>query len=324
MFPLAATLDLIAPVLPTELVPPESYVRLHAAAGRLPAALTHWVFLECHLTAPQARTDITFSVDVSDAVVLGTLDRWRRLAAFGRRWGDARSQWHEHIARVWLEFDLDGETEVGPSLFLELRTQESWDVVARATDRLSSAQASLLRRCVDELPSTARVLYVGLFSPRGSHAVRLCVVGIGDTEIPAYLERVAWPGDYDALAAELTACRAAHVAGVGVLDLDIGSSVRPEIGLEFMFRRETQARGRLCDAALLDRLVEHEWCRDAQRRAFETWPGSTHTIMPHELWESVLYRRLNHVKVTFAVDRIRDVKAYLSIGHAPRTRDSTP
>jgi hypothetical protein len=323
MIPLTATLDLVAPSLPAALVPPESYARVRAVATQLPAALAHWVFLECHLSAAPARTDLTVGVDFTEADVLGMLDRWRRLAAFGRRWSDVETVWHRHIDRVWLEFDLEPDGDVGPSLFFELRSRESWLSVVDAVTRLLPSTRRLLGQCVAQLPPSGRVLYIGIFPPRKSATVRLCIGGIPDDEIPDYLARVEWPGDTEALAADLVACRAAHGEGVGVLDLDIAARLEPRLGLEYMFRRDAQARCRLDDPGLLDALVERGWCSDAQRHALSTWPAATRVIMPHELWESVLHRRLNHVKLTFAVDRVREAKAYLSVGHEQRRRDST-
>jgi hypothetical protein len=322
MIPLAATLDFVAPTIPIALVAPEADRRLRVAANRLPASLAHWIFIECHLATP-TRADLTVGVDVADAVALRTLERWRRLAAFGRLWNDARTCWHEQVDRLWLEFDLDGQRDAGPSVFAELRSRESWEAIANTADHFRPAGRSLLDRCIDRLPRSARVLYAGLFFPRGWEAVRLCIVGLADAEIPPYLAAVGWPGHTDALIAELTRWRTIHGVGVGVLDLDVGADVAPAIGLEYMFRRDVQVSGRLGDSELLDSLVRTGWCDEAQRNALETWPHSMRAVMPHELWESVIHRRLNHVKLTFAHDRVREVKAYLSIGQAARIGEST-
>lgn len=274
---------------PRALVSPAAYARVRDVAERVPASLAQWIYLECRLSVSD-RVDITVAIDARDADRLDPA--WRR------------SEWPRGITRLWLEFDVPEPT---PGLFAELADSDGVS--------LSAARA---------VPAGGALRYIGVFPSRGTHAIRLCVTDLDDDGIVSYLTAIDWPGSIPALRRELAAMHAAHGASPGIVDVDVQPSgaIGPVVGLEYLFRRDTQARGVLAELGLMDRLVERGLCTRERREALLAFPRSRYVTMPHELWESVLHQRVNHIKVTFAHDESLEAKAYLALGHEPRRRRS--
>jgi hypothetical protein len=276
---------------------------VRALAAQLPAPLARWIYLECRLAAND-RVDVTVAVTARDAELIDPA--WHRLAAFARLW--RRPVWRRRITRLWLEFDVPEPT---PSLFAELADGAD----APAWIDLAAARA---------VPAGATVRYVGLFPPRGTATIRLCVTDLADEAILSYLTSIRWPGSTAALRRELAALSAAHGASPGIIDVDVEPTgdIGPVLGLEYLFRRDTQTRGVLAELGLVDVLVARGMCTRERRDALVAFPRSRYATMPHELWESVLHHRVNHIKVTFARDEPLEAKAYLALGHEPRRRRS--
>jgi hypothetical protein len=307
---LATTLDAAIPAPPAALLAPAAYADARAVADRFPASIARWIYLESRLSSPSDRVDITFAVDGASADLLGVQELGsRRLSAFARLW-----RRHCSITRLWLEFDIDAPSPTAaPGLFAEFSEKEH-----------AIRWPPHLAHCIRQFPSGGAVRYAGLFPSRGTTATRLCITGLPDNTIAPYLTSIGWSGSISALDRELSTLGAVHGAGVGIVDIDVepGGEIGPAIGLEYLFRRDAQTRATLAESAFLDALVARALCTPPRRRALDAFPLSRYTVLPHELWESVLHRRVNHVKLTFEHDAIRDAKAYLAIGHLPRRRRS--
>jgi hypothetical protein len=320
---IAGTLDHAVPDPPPALLAPRAYARVRAVMARLPASLAHWLYLECRLAPgpPGERVDVIVGVGAAEggAQVLSGLavchPIWRRLVAFARHWRRTGSHWERSIARLWLEFDAGAFV---PSVFVEPFSDAGdafWASIA--TD-------SRLRLCLDRLPAGARIAYIGFFPARGIPDIRLSLTGVPDAGLTTYLDAIGWRGDGTQLAGELDRVGAAHASGVGIVNVDIDprGGVSDRIGLEYVCERGPQARRAFAEGALLDLLVSRGLCTSARREALARWPRSSYAVMPHELWESVLHRRVNHIKLTFDAGHVREAKAYLAIGYHPRRRSS--
>jgi len=324
----ANTLDQIAPSFPSALVTREAHTALLALARRFPASYTNWMYLECRLA--WARTER------ADFIL-----RLTRLPSSVPR---------ELIEEMWLEFDVATNADLAttaatPGFFLHLAhgaraAGSPFERVENAQRALrvlhdvsgvdfSSAAALALARCVRALRAGASLLYLGCF-PHRSNLVRLCVLGLADAAIAEYLERVDWPGDVTEVNALITPfSRASTRPGraVAIVHLDIGESgesIAPTVGFELGFARASQSAGRIEEQAVLDTLVRESLCTSAEREALATWPMSRISTMRHELWPSVVTRRLNHVKLTHAPGRPTFAKAYLALSHrqhVPRSPD---
>lgn len=110
---LAATLRAALARAPTGL-PPAALRRVLSVAGRFPAALSDWLYLECRLGADEERVDLIVGVDPAGrAVLLRWLadgaprgPAWERVHALAAAWADPASPLHDAVERIWLEFDL--------------------------------------------------------------------------------------------------------------------------------------------------------------------------------------------------------------------------
>jgi hypothetical protein len=105
--------------------------------------------------------------------------------------------------------------------------------------------------------------------------------------------------------------------GIGMGHVDVGAETSPRLGFEYTFDRRSQRRGRVRESALLDALVARDLCSPAKADALHRWPGWERGVLPHELWESVLFRRVNCVKAVVLDDRVAEAKGYLLGYHRP-------
>lgn len=351
MHSVAQTIGQLAPQLPSALVGPAASARLRALADSLPAALTSWLYLECRLRRGAERVDLIVRVDQRGRDILtgdnpvisldAALQRhpvWRGVRALARGWSDPLSSLYRGIERVWLEFDVQ-ETDVtptssdwlAPGVFIEFARE----VYAqhRREDRLGVAMAVLrsltpdgmtpamvrnLRRCWELLPSGAVIPYVGLFPARGSDAVRVCIAGLGDAELPSYLRALRWPGSYRDLHAAMTGFlppgRVARPR-MAIVNLDVGAELGAGTGIEYILSHAAQLRGNILEKEFLDHLVGIGLCSAPKCDALLAWPATSLQIMPHELWRSRVSRRVNHLKLGYRADGPAQVKAYLSASH---------
>jgi hypothetical protein len=105
-----------------------------------------------------------------------------------------------------------------------------------------------------------------------------------------------------------------------LLHLDVAGDVGHRVGIEYVFSRSEQLRGHVAETGFLDHLEALGLCSPAKRSGLSAWAGYSTERLPHELWQSLLVRRLNHVKLVLSPDAPPQAKAYLSFHHVPRTR----
>ncbi len=340
LHPLSSTMGRVGRHVPAVLVSPDALSGLLAVCGSLPAAVTHGIYLECRLSA-EARVDLVLQVDERGRAILAGANpavrlprqlrahpHWERVRRLCARWADTGSALAGGARGVWLEFDTPGAHETAgiplPGVFVKLEPsgpagpERGLEDVLAAHPGITPGPGSVraLHGCVGELPAGAHVSYLGSFAPRGTDAVRVCLVGIGEDVLPAYLARIGWPGDPGALAELLRSVgeadgRRLH-PGPGMLHLDVGGDgVQPRIGLEYVLERGGQIRGRLRETEFLDRLVELGLCTAAKRDGLLAWPGYSFENFAHELWPSLVKRRVNHVKLVYEEGRPPGAKGYL-------------
>ncbi|HEX8691488.1 MAG TPA: hypothetical protein VF746_03540 [Longimicrobium sp.] len=346
MISLADTLDTLSAHFPAALLPPEEYAAARAAAAALPAALTRWTYLECRLGGRPAPVDVIVEVDAAGREIitganpalalppgLAAAPAWERVAGLCRRWADPADPLHPWVDSLWLEFDVDpraGGAPPLPGVFVAFtpaafgtgtagersaRTEAALEALLGGA--LDPARRAALRRVYRCLPGGATVLYAGCLLPRGTRALRVCPVEVSARDLPAFLRAAGWPGPYaplEAALAQLSAVREgapARDAALVHLDLDAGG-VLGRLGLEYVFGRRTQVRGEICEAAFLDHLVGAGLCTAQERDAMAAFPGAAREQLPHELWKSLVVRRVNHVKLVFDAGRV-EAKAYLCL-----------
>lgn len=347
----ARTIDELAPQLPPALVGPAASSRLRLVARALPAALTDWIYLECRLRKDAQRVDLIVRVDQRGRDILANdnpviaLDPawnrhpvWRSARTLAHEWSDQSSILHRGVERVWLEFDIlephdaSVATDVpAPGVFIEFarevyaqHSRENRVSVALAAlrpfipDGMEPAMSRNLRRCWELLPSAATIPYLGLFPARGSSAVRVCVAGLGDAELPSYLRALRWPGSHRELLWAMSALLPRVTAPrprMAIINLDIGPELEAGVGVEYILSHAAQLRGNILEREFLDHLVRSDFCSDAKCDALLGWPAMSLGMMPHELWRSRVSRRVNHMKLSYSDDAPPEVKAYLAANH---------
>jgi hypothetical protein len=335
---LRGTVDVALAHAPLALVGALARQRIRRAADELPAVLTDCVYLECRLASTD-RVDLSCGVrrevrerllDWLALVVRGSDDpAWRTVHALVCAWADPTQMLNAVVQRVWLEFDLpdsrraDGATRPplpAPGLFVELvpdacatpQTTRALlrelltplcDPMRREAAVLGAARA-LARRSVE-----ARPAYLGVLPGRAGAVIRACLLGPA-TALQGYLQTSDGADScFERVRAETPRC---------VLDVDIDGQGRllPRVGLEIPFDRALQVRGDVGERELMRSLVASGLCARTRSRALLAWPGCERRTMPHELWPSLVLRRVNHVKLVRVHGRVLEAKAYLCLTHA--------
>ena len=346
MISLADTLERVLPRTTPTLVNRSVRERLGVVASELPAALSDWLYLEFGLDAASERVDLIVRVTADRRALIAPGhpvqpfgDRlrmhplWGRVEALARAWTDPAGPLEATVSGIWLEFDLDPgrAPEVAPGVFVDF-TRAAFtggSAVERAAlaeaavaplvrQRRAAPSVAALRRCFEALPPAVNVPYVGVLLPRGDDLVRVCVSGLGASDIGPYLAAVRWPGPADELDAIVRSLRdgaGGPMPIIALLHLDVGTRVQPRIGVEFAFGRRSQVRGAVDEVGFLDALVARSLCAPASREVLVRWPGCTTARMRHELWPSIVMRRLNHVKVQYTPGAPLQVKGYLCVAH---------
>lgn len=320
-----------------------------SVAGRLPANLLDGFYLECRTAADAAAVDYIVRVTASGRRILAgrnphirlspglrSAPGWIGLRRLCSLWSDDASL-RRHVASLWLEFDLGpgsrGGEEIArrPSVFFgtnrseisALAPEDRADLAADLVRALvpggdRHAGRSLLTRCVERLSAVASVPYLGVMLGRSDRRLRLYVSGIPARELPSRLRQVGWPGDGVVLARYLDHLGSGDL--VSMAHVEISGGMRADVGVEYAFRRGPQLRGRVVERGFLDRLVDVGLCSPAKRDALLQWPGHTVENLRHELWPSVLHRRVNCVKLLFRGGGRPEVKSYLWTSWPPLVR----
>ncbi len=273
---------------------------------------------------------------------------WPSIQTLCRRWM-ASASLRAMLDHIWLEYDVTVDAYVTgagtrqgvsrvpePGIFLSLvRLSPLWaaqpsawlDQVLTAVKSITTAGLArnvrdALSASVRPLPSSAAVAYVGLMTHRPTPVIRICFANFPASEVVPYVTAVAskCPRRLE-LATRLATIRHGSdgVARVPMLHLDVSPTqgVLPRIGLERLFARAPQRGGQFADAdrrllALLHRLGA---CAGGKRQALVAWPGRSVAVLPHELWWSLVDRRVNHLKFVLDGDADLDAKGYLLLSY---------
>lgn len=345
---LSESLAVVAERLPAPLVPAHALARARRVAARLPAPLSSWLYLERPLAcdAGGAPVDVIANVDGRGGEVLAGRHRaamlddavrghpvWARIETFARTWCDPASALHRDVSELWLEFDVAAHgthTLPVPSVFVDFTSD-----VYRSAERRRAAAIGALRAlddgwqasddaavsCIEALPDDALLLYVGRMLARPGHGIRLCAMGLDCGALVRYVARIGWPGDaaeVERMVRDVSRLDGGAHERPAIVHIDVDGAVQGRIGLEYPFARASQAAGAIAETELLDFLVERGLATASECAALGTWPGRSVTTMPHELWPSVVTRRVNHVKLVLDAHGAWSAKAYLCWGHEYR------
>jgi hypothetical protein len=358
----------IAAGLPENLLSGDGLTRIEGLADQLPGRLTSTFGFEIDLGEPAGGADFALAVTKLHGgrrilVEAGASPSgrtggaaWAALGALSSAWSVPGSELEAELHNLSLEFDLDGEDGLpAPNVFLGAESgilppppshprQLELPVVGSAAWLLDAALPLLgaelppgrrdaLTRCFEALPPGARAFQVGVMLARPVEALRLCVLGLDYAQVPAYLRHAGWTGD----AGELGRALGPFAAGAEtvIVDLDVGDTVLPSLGLECFVGEDGGSGLRKRWTRFLEPLVRAGLCRPERKQALLEWPltvrESEAACWPAHLKaasefvgagvEGSLVRAVNHVKLGWSPSGLK-AKGYLRVQH--RWRPSPP
>jgi len=304
--------------------------RLAAIPDRLPPAFGAAAF-ECRLHPGGGPVDFTCGIHRGRGQ--GELRRhwaqegwhetgagsWDGCARLLRQWSNVRSRLHDQLDEVWLEFDLEGEGEPEPFVYVtpigheqHLGARDADQVMSLAGEcldllegRPSGETLQTMERCVHALPGEGRFLQFAPLMHRRADTLRLVVV-MPSHDVGGYLERIGWPGDVDEACALFVGAGAG--AWVSPLQLDVADGVLPPISREFCDHTTALEDARW--SVLMDLLEQRSACDPARRPWLEAWPTGSQGV-PFRRIEPVQLRRLLQVKLLHVPGAAPRAKAYL-------------
>jgi hypothetical protein len=334
---LLGTLQVVSPHLSGELIAPGARDALAHATSLLPASWSRCMYLECR--GLNDAVDLIINVDRAEMVAgeigglalppsLADLPEWQAVVALARAWRSKGLS--DHFSGIWLEFDLslDCRSPPRPSVFVDFApsvyhnrsAKRAVAAIVRATCAVGRPVSPPIREClyryVAALPRPALLLYAGFMLPRQTDAVRLCIMGMTPTELEQHLRDIGWSGHFDIVMALVRALGRLGEPRPAILHFDVGEDRASSVGLEYPFARHPQLVGGIREAPVLDYLVAQSYLTAARRAALSTWTGYERRVLPHELWPSVVVRRVNHIKLVVHPDASVETKLYLAVEHA--------
>jgi hypothetical protein len=316
----AALFEQVEGRLPKGFLSSETLARIRALSRRLPSGLSSQGILECSLEREDGRADLQLCVDakdgrdvLADAAAGERIDPalrakavWKRIRRAARLWRDTASPLYAAARNWWLEFDLpelEGPAPA-PCVFIDtggLRREKACVVEALGLLRgepLRPGIAARLAAAFEELPDQAVVSYAADMLTRNVEAIRL-IVKIRPGDLEGYLRRLGYPGPLSPLMriVERFSCLARLR-----YNIDIADAPLPGVGLECFI-----AGGSACGwQSLLEELERRGLCLPSKTAALLGWPGHARTS------DSVLLRRINHVKLSYRPGHPLACKGYLT------------
>ncbi len=342
-------IQLVAPHLSHKLVSSQALSYIQTITKNLPPFPE--VLLECRLGDNNPNVDFSVLAKASDGSrdilaglsstnvlpnVIFTNYVWNRIRDFCLHWHEPDSLLAKNIDHIWLEFDVDQQPQniPLPSFFFNLKYypkfskyqafQEPTKTIATALsllleDSLTPQIKQNLAICCDSLPIESRFLYIGAMLSRPLNAVRVNIIGIPEEELENYLTKIGWTYPIKKLKELIKVI--SNFVDIIVLNFDIGNTIFPKVGIECELLKKSphlEPRWQL----LLDYLVQTGLCTPEKRDAFLSWHGHSYEESYPEVWSSnvnrelsILFRRLNHIKIVYDPNSYPEAKGYLSFSH---------
>lgn len=359
---LAGTLDALRPHLPVALVSAAAFDRARAAVDHLEPEVTNGTYFECRLQSGSPRVDLVVIVNLDggrrlaatggrrSAGALHEPPGWGSLLALCRQWTTSDPALRDLIDHIWLEYDVEHgpsrheAVPTAPGVFCSLRRSHRRACSAPAlcrkvlsalealTGRLASYTVrECLSDCCARLPLESGMPHVGFMAGRKVPAIRVCIAKLPAADAAHFLAATAGIGG--GTVAEIVRLASLPDGPGGPLyipmlhlDMDERHGFVARVGMERQFPWICQLTGRLGagEHTLLDVLTARGLCTRDKRDALLEWPGRSVAMMPHEIWWSVVERRVNHVKFVYEPESGVEAKGYLFARHRPCRRRRQP
>lgn len=300
----------------TEKLPPLSGAGLEFHLGNTPPRTDFLIRATTEDSGREAFADKQQQLKVN--IELFESDAWKPLRNFFNEWANPVSSLYHQVEDIWLEFDIEDKVNLLPSVFFDidrqnlLNSDEKIKVMELAVEKLSQplerTVSNTIKMCMERAPAETRFYYLGVMLSRRDYGVRLCFVGFEAFWIPAYLKSIGWKGNSSVLNTILNvyACNADKI----ILDIDVSTSVQPQVGVEIFFDSQ------LMWDEFFKLLVKNKICSTEDIKKISRWPGfdiEEKSQIIQELSKITgreiryLVRRLNHIKL--ACDTSGDIKA---------------
>ncbi len=343
---IAYYLESIRNFLPASLIDKTGYTRAMAVAAQIPKYLsTFWGF-EVRLGTDEALADILFSVKKdsegqrlitetsfpSGHLQGDTGSAWKKLHDFAGLWSLTGHPLHELVHNVWLEFDAsdsgtypDASRVIAhPNLFFgpdnDRMDKTALAGIMHEALNILAPDGTMVDETlsfIESLPPDADLFQVGLMLPRPTDAIRVCVKAIPPDRISSWLAGIKWNGDPAALDRLIET-----ITGITsdlAVDLDLAhGGIADRIGLECYM--DWMADDTVQWSKFLDAIDHLNLCQPSKREGLLAYPG-TNGIQKKKSHISdgiiclEIYRKINHLKLTFIQDRAIEAKAYLAVIH---------
>jgi len=347
-WPLQETLQFIEPSVPPALVSAQAFTHIKQLAQQLPTGLSSY-YLECRLTTeaeqvdflacattPEGGRELLAGKNTAFPPHLLEASLWQRIHHFCRQWATPTSALHARVPLVWFEFDHAESTPSAlpsPSFCFCLdRTylqRGSWSQRQPSQDSgqdknlaknglqllldqpLARQNEHVFDTCFDALPEGGRIIHISAMIARQPSVVKLYGV-VPTVQLVPYLTRLGWPGSFRELAAIMADfCRTNTVDHNTYLDLSLGASISPRLGLAFAQQQIEQLPGQdFARRALLDLCVQHGLCSPAKRDALVLWPGRLRAVFPGDTLPT-RFRKWLDIKLVYHPDQPLEAKGYL-------------
>ena len=333
-----------------DLITTNNWHNIQAITDIMPQALTNFYGFEYRLSSNNSYTDFLLCVGANEAgqkvlgddsysiklpEFLGNIPEWKNLTNFSQSWNNTDSYLFKKVHNIWLEFDIEEtvSTIPIPSIFFGLSTTDPEQSFDWVTDialpllfnrNLPEKLKDNILKCFDALPQDAYIFQIGFMLARQVEAVRLCIRNIQPQDIIPFLSSMNWLGDTNNLS-QLLQELATKVDRID-LDIDVGETIYPKIGLECYLQNQPSLQPKwslffdylvnksLCTAEKQNKLLNyHGYVR--QRERSNTLVSSTSRLnqLLGTKYETVFFKGLNHIKLTYIHQEALEAKAYLYV-----------
>ncbi len=221
---------------------------------------------------------------------------------------------------------------LAPGVFLALKPQTELDEQTareRTPDNLAAAVASAVgwnenekeriavERVFAALPRSGVVDQIGAVAEREPRYIRLVIDDLKQRNVPAFLKRLKWDGPTQKVMDIIEEMH--HLTPIFRLSSDVGADgVGPRLGLDMYRPRQPSnlnywlTSGRNAWSSVLDYLEQMRWCLPEKGEGLRDFPAVERIF--EEKGMSILYKGINHVKLTIQDDHI-EAKAYAALAY---------
>ena len=326
-------------LIPRSLLDGPAWDRLLDRTGDLPINAARFFGLEFRLGDPVPAADFIVRVPPRSPLAVHYIRQGKAAAPSSAAASLARYLAELRVGRAGRLFDLALEYDIAevppghhpaPGVFLKLPpAAEAQGVVQPDTATAALAEAvgwtgdagerRVVERVFDTLPPGGRVCFLGALPSREVRAIRVMVEDIEESNVPAFLQRLDWPGPVNAVAALFSDVRDVVSLDDFQIAIDVtGRGVLPHIGLEMKCPFiDPGGRG------AWTKTTRRDWLPFVTRLEEQGWslPEKAHGLLAYlgkEIFMDgmgglyLAYRGINHIKLSIRDDDV-SAKAYAGL-----------